>query len=235
MPSVPSSRTQKAHSACLPPRGVQTPSRKPCRHFAAFQTRRPPTAHVQIPALWPSVESPQSRAGCLPRKLRVHPSLHCVLVVIGRKPSVSTVPPRPSRLPQSVCRRNRSPLRLSPRGAGALLCLRRAARARRIACQRRKGRFPLTPLSARAIFAAALPAHAVLLIPTVRSRANRFPANIRQAFRPTAVTAGPSTIRHPRKPLRGKRGRPACPRLPILFGLTVLPRTDGATRMLGPL
>lgn len=42
-----------------------------------------------------------------------------------------------------------------------------------------------------------------------------FPRQYRPTFRPTAVTAGPSTIRHPRRPLRGQRGCMACPRLPI--------------------
>ena len=39
-----------------------------------------------------------------------------------------------------------------------MLLLRRAARARGSACQRRQGKFPLTPLSARAIFSRRIPA-----------------------------------------------------------------------------
>ena len=199
MPSVPSSRTQKAHSACCPReaakcrhgnRAVISPLSRPAAHPPPMFRFRP--YGLQWKARSQEPDAFLVNSGCI----RLFTAC---LLCIGRKPSVSTVPPKASRLPQSVCSRNRSPLRLAPPGAGALLCLRRAARARGSACQRRQGRFPLTPLSARAILAAAFPAHTVLFIPTVRSRANRFPANIRPTFRPTAFTAGPPTIHHPRR------------------------------------
>ena len=84
----------------------------------------------------------------------------------------------PVTLPRSGCPvcRSRHPAALpplepfAPQGAGPLLLLRRAARARGSACKRRQGKFPLTPLSARAISAAAF------LSPTFSPRSNRIPA-----------------------------------------------------------
>ena len=81
MPSVPSSRTQKAHSACCPRvaakwrhgnRAVISPLSRPDAHPPPLCRPRP---------IGPKKESPQSRAGCRPCKLRVHPALHCVLAV----------------------------------------------------------------------------------------------------------------------------------------------------------
>ena len=71
--------------------------------------------------------------------------------------------PRLSRLPQPPSRRIVPPWVFGPprRGADPLLWLRRAARARGSACQRRQGKFPLTPLSARAISSAAFPQQAL--------------------------------------------------------------------------
>jgi hypothetical protein len=71
-----------------------------------------------------------------------------------------------------------------------LLLLRRAARARGSACKRRQGRFPLTPLSARAILSRRIPAaNASFTITPL------FPASAVFAehppFRPTAFTSGP--------------------------------------------
>ena len=72
--------------------------------------------------------------------------------------ALSPNPVPASRLPQPACRRTGPPWVFGPpkRGADPLLWLRRAARARGSACQRRQGRFPLTPLSARAIFSRRL-------------------------------------------------------------------------------
>ena len=71
-----------------------------------------------------------------------------------------------------------------------MLLLRRAARARGSACKRRQGRFPLTPLSARAILSRRIPApNASFTITPL------FPASAVFAehppFRPTAFTSGP--------------------------------------------
>lgn len=76
------------------------------------------------------------------------------------------------------------------RGADPLLWLRRAARARGSACQRRQGRFPLTPLSARAILSRRIPAANVSC--TIKPL---FPASAVFAeippFRPPAFTVSP--------------------------------------------
>ena len=90
------------------------------------------------------------------------------LLYIGRMLAASTVPPgswpcRPSTIRRPVCR-SQHPAGLppfepfAPQGAGSLLPLRRAARARGSACKKKAGGVaPKTPFIARAISAAAFP------------------------------------------------------------------------------
>ena len=76
-----------------------------------------------------------------------------------------------------------------------MLLLRRAARARGSACKRRQGKFPLTPLSARAILSRRIPAaNASFTIPPLFPRTSRL--HTTPSFRPTAVTIRPPTNRH---------------------------------------
>ena len=83
----PGKRPDAATSAMPPgsPRPVPSrtnrPSRLPCRHVAAFQTSAHPPPLSRPRPGGPQKESPQSKAGCRPRKLRVHPSFHCGLLV----------------------------------------------------------------------------------------------------------------------------------------------------------
>jgi hypothetical protein len=103
---------------------------------------------------------------------------HCVLVV-NRPQTVCVnraaggVPVAPASMPPHIV----PPWVFGPprRGADPLLCLRRAARARGSACQRRNGAVPRYPLIARAILAAAFPAQAVFHNPTVNPRATVIP------------------------------------------------------------
>ena len=82
----PGKRPDAATSAMPPgsPRPVPSrtsrPSWLPCRHVAAFRTSAHPPPLSRPRPIGPQKESPQSKAGCRPRKLRVHPSFHCELV-----------------------------------------------------------------------------------------------------------------------------------------------------------
>ncbi len=71
-----------------------------------------------------------------------------------------------------------------------MLLLRRAARARGSACKRRQGRFPLTPLSARAILSRRIPAANASFTITPLFPASAVFAEI-PPFRPPAFTVNP--------------------------------------------
>lgn len=174
-----------------------------------------PTRHPMDPGGMPSV--PSSKLGKRTPYAAPREAARCRHVSHAARIATPFGCCKPAVLPAvSACRRIDPPWVFGPprRGADPLLWLRRAARARGSACQRRQGRSPLTPLSARAIFSRRIPAaDASFGLPPLVTAPTVFAQHHRSGQRPSRSDPDkPSS----RRPLRGQRDCPACPPLPML-------------------